>query len=283
MQVDKAPFPIHTVDLQHAKVLVRPSQAETTKGKAVIIGDERPQNLKGTNLTKEVVLEKAPDGRESVKVTLKPFGHVGQTSSEQAADVLVQEKSEVRVSVTRSSGFGHGRPRMIKPKRPKVGIWKVNQAKVQGRFTKPKPTFDKLFDKYVKQRAVSEDRPSKKRARSPPQHVHHMYCPLRSMHDQDGMGTHYGSMQFPRYQHGWMEQRGFAFDRLSLPMHDRLGPDQSSYKGETQRFKVQRLNDLTSRKRSPPLVKQVYRVRRKDEDVQPMNVDPERTTSNDII
>lgn len=73
------------------------------------------------------------------------------------------------------------------------------------------------------------------------------------------------------------------FDRLSLTMHDRLGLDQSGYKGETQRFKVQRLKDLTSRKRSPPLVKQVYRVKRKDEDVQPMNVDPERTTSNDII
>ncbi|RLM78655.1 uncharacterized protein C2845_PM12G13800 [Panicum miliaceum] len=93
----------------------------------------------------------------------------------------------------------------------------------------------------------------------------------------------YGSMQFPRYRHGWMEQRGSVFDRLSLPMHDRLGPDQSRYKGETQRFKVQRINDLTSRKRSPPLVKQVYRVKRKDEDVQPMKVDPERTTSDDII
>jgi hypothetical protein len=35
MQVDKGPFPINTMDLQQPKVLVRPHQAEATKGNNV--------------------------------------------------------------------------------------------------------------------------------------------------------------------------------------------------------------------------------------------------------
>jgi len=33
---------VHTLGLRNPKVLIRPSQAESTKGKNVIIGDERP-------------------------------------------------------------------------------------------------------------------------------------------------------------------------------------------------------------------------------------------------
>jgi hypothetical protein len=33
MQVDKNPFPVSAIDLQGAKVLVQPKQAESTKGK----------------------------------------------------------------------------------------------------------------------------------------------------------------------------------------------------------------------------------------------------------
>ena len=42
MKVDKALFPVHTIDLNNAKMLIRPDQAEGEKGKNVIIGDERP-------------------------------------------------------------------------------------------------------------------------------------------------------------------------------------------------------------------------------------------------
>ena len=42
MKIDKAPFPVHTIDLSNAKVLIRPDQAEGAKGKNVIIGDDRP-------------------------------------------------------------------------------------------------------------------------------------------------------------------------------------------------------------------------------------------------
>jgi hypothetical protein len=47
MKLDKDPFPMNMnmVELEGKKVLVRPSQAEMTKGKEVIIGEERPPRM----------------------------------------------------------------------------------------------------------------------------------------------------------------------------------------------------------------------------------------------
>jgi hypothetical protein len=47
MKLDKDPFPanMNTVELDGKKVLVRPSQAESTKGKEVIIGEERQSRM----------------------------------------------------------------------------------------------------------------------------------------------------------------------------------------------------------------------------------------------
>ncbi|KAF8775871.1 hypothetical protein HU200_004133 [Digitaria exilis] len=42
MQVDETPFPVNTMELQQPKVLVRPHQAKSTKGKNVVLGEERP-------------------------------------------------------------------------------------------------------------------------------------------------------------------------------------------------------------------------------------------------
>jgi len=69
MQVDKASFPLHAIDLNNAKVLVRPEQAEGAKGKNVIIGEEMPKNINDKILAREVVLEKTPDGKESLKIS----------------------------------------------------------------------------------------------------------------------------------------------------------------------------------------------------------------------
>ena len=43
MKVDQNPFPAHTyvLELRNPKVLIRPNQAESTKGKNVIFGEER--------------------------------------------------------------------------------------------------------------------------------------------------------------------------------------------------------------------------------------------------
>jgi hypothetical protein len=47
MKIDKDPFPtnMNMVELDGKKVLVQPSQAEFTKGKEVIIGDEWPLRM----------------------------------------------------------------------------------------------------------------------------------------------------------------------------------------------------------------------------------------------
>jgi hypothetical protein len=51
---------------------------------------------------------------------------------------------------------------MLVSKRPQIGNWKLNVAKNQGSIPKTKVTFDMLFDKYSKQKAVASDRPVKK-------------------------------------------------------------------------------------------------------------------------
>ena len=75
MKIDKMSFPIHTnthtIGLNNAKVLLRPKQAEGAKGKNVVIGETRPKNVDDKILAREVVLEKAPDGKELIKITVK--------------------------------------------------------------------------------------------------------------------------------------------------------------------------------------------------------------------
>ena len=75
MKVGKMPFPVHTnthtIDLSNANVLIRPEQAEGAQGKNVVIGETRPKNVNDKILAREVVLEKAPDGKELIKITVK--------------------------------------------------------------------------------------------------------------------------------------------------------------------------------------------------------------------
>ena len=84
MKLDSDPFPVNTINLEGNKVLIRSSQAESTKGKEVIIGEEH-------------------------------------------------------------------KPKMMKPKNPEVGCWKVNEQNKAPR--KPKVTFDLLLDKYQRGKA----------------------------------------------------------------------------------------------------------------------------------
>jgi hypothetical protein len=164
MQVDKAPYPINTMDSQQPKVMVRPHQAEATKGKNVVIGEAKP-DLIGKELVRKVEYEKTPYGRETFKVIVSAYGHGGQGSST-PVDQRPSEPSPARpvrpVEVTGQTGIPPGRPRMIKPSRPEIGNWKLNVAKNQGSGPKPKVTFDMLFDKYSKQKAVASDRLLKK-------------------------------------------------------------------------------------------------------------------------
>jgi hypothetical protein len=52
----------------------------------------------------------------------------------------------------------HGCLKMLIPKRLEIGNWKLNVEKNRGNVPKPKVTFDMLFDKYSKQKAVKSDR-----------------------------------------------------------------------------------------------------------------------------
>ena len=54
MQDDKASFPIHTIDLDNVKVLIRPEQAEGAKEKNVIIGEPRSKNVNDKVRAREV-------------------------------------------------------------------------------------------------------------------------------------------------------------------------------------------------------------------------------------
>jgi hypothetical protein len=71
MQVDNDLFPINVIDIQGAKVLVRPEQAESTKRKNVIIGKERHNNCEYKIWSREVVLEKDAIGKDILKLTVK--------------------------------------------------------------------------------------------------------------------------------------------------------------------------------------------------------------------
>jgi hypothetical protein len=47
MKLDNDPFPMimNMVEVEGKKVLVRPSQVETSKGKEVVIGEEQPPRM----------------------------------------------------------------------------------------------------------------------------------------------------------------------------------------------------------------------------------------------
>jgi hypothetical protein len=99
MKIDKTPFLVHTnthtIDLSNAKVLLRPEQAEGAEGKNVVFGESRPKNADDMILAREVVLEKAPDGKELIKISVKAKVPGGQESSSAAAvqDRLVRPVS----------------------------------------------------------------------------------------------------------------------------------------------------------------------------------------------
>jgi hypothetical protein len=148
---------------------------------------------------------------------------------------------------------------MIKPKRSKVGTWKVNESKVQGRFVKPKPTFDQLLNKYENRKAILRDRPLKKRPRSPsrqdrpsssrgesykrrgdvttlfpPQEVYATMPWAPSPSDSsyptwahEGICMQCYPVPYPPFRQGEEDHRRSVLERLARSAHDRLGSRQS--------------------------------------------------------
>jgi hypothetical protein len=93
MQLDNNPFFVNAIDLQGAKVLVRPDQAESAKGKNVIIGEERPKSCEDKIWSREVVLEKDTDGNDVLKITVKASGLRGQASNSKQDQDSVQQNT----------------------------------------------------------------------------------------------------------------------------------------------------------------------------------------------
>jgi hypothetical protein len=63
------------------KVLVRLEQAESTKGKNVIIDKERHKSYEDKIWSREVVLEKDADGKDVLKITVKASRLEGQAGN----------------------------------------------------------------------------------------------------------------------------------------------------------------------------------------------------------
>jgi hypothetical protein len=127
-------------------------------------GEAKP-DLRGTKLTREVAYEKTPHGRETFKITIKASGHGGHGSSTPSGQHTTEPVLDrvVRPGVQGGQTTpAHGCPKMLVPKRPEIGNWKLNVAKDQGNIPKTKITFDMLFHKYSKQKAITSDRPIKK-------------------------------------------------------------------------------------------------------------------------
>ena len=139
MKIDKAPFPVHTIYLNNSRVLIRPEQVEGANGKNMIIGEKRPITVDDKILAKEVVQEKTPDRKKTLKISIKARTPGGQECS--SDDLSATQTRPVRVvAPTGQTGSGNrsdrtgSQPRTFKPRRPKVGTWKTNQPKAQGRL-----------------------------------------------------------------------------------------------------------------------------------------------------
>ena len=122
------------MDLEGKKMLIRPNIAESANKDNVVIGEPRNSKEGDKVLGRKIVLEKQPDGKEVLKITIKNATLGGQPQ--------VQEDVHVK---------------LIKPKNSEVGKWKKNETK----NNRIKPTFDMLLSKYASQAAgSSSNRPS---------------------------------------------------------------------------------------------------------------------------
>ena len=116
MKIDKAPFSVHTINLNNAKVLIRPDQAEGAKDKNVIIGDDRSLTVDNKILAREVIQEKTPDGKKNLRIILKPRTLGGKRILLQATGLLF--------SRDRSDRF----LRLVRPVRPLIPVLMTGQT-----------------------------------------------------------------------------------------------------------------------------------------------------------
>jgi hypothetical protein len=105
--VDTEPFPVNAIDFEGKKVLIRPGMADKSKGNEVIVGDARKADENNKISCRKVVVEKTPNGGETLKVTI---------TTSNAGDRCKQGTRRVHlfcaswtVRRTDANGLGHNR------------------------------------------------------------------------------------------------------------------------------------------------------------------------------
>jgi uncharacterized protein YggU (UPF0235/DUF167 family) len=95
--VDKNHFLVNTIDLQNSKVLIQPEQVETAKGKNVVISEKCTITVDEKISSREVVVEKTADAKESLKITIKAPTLRGQAQAKIAEEMAKQPKTSQQV------------------------------------------------------------------------------------------------------------------------------------------------------------------------------------------
>jgi hypothetical protein len=131
MQIDRSPFSFNKLDLENPAVLIWLKQADMPKGKNAVIDDPRPKNDAGLTPSRKVVMEKLPDGEETITITIRG-SRAGQTTTIDGQTTLHQNRA----------------PRMIKPRGPEASEWMVNEGR--NKKITFKPTFDYFPNKDTK-------------------------------------------------------------------------------------------------------------------------------------
>ena len=104
MQVDQNHFPMHThvLELQNPKVLIRPNQAELTKGKNMVIGEERPEKKIQQNKTSRDA--STLGGQDKRKANSKSTGLTGSRGGPTGSTDLTGMKTGLTGASNESGG-----------------------------------------------------------------------------------------------------------------------------------------------------------------------------------
>jgi hypothetical protein len=88
MQIDHSLFPVNKLDLENPAILIWPEQADTTKGENVVVDDPRLEKDAESIPSRKVVVEKLPDGEETITITIRGSmmgSHVGKAEGSTSA------------------------------------------------------------------------------------------------------------------------------------------------------------------------------------------------------
>ena len=133
MQIDQNSFPVHTLELSNPKVLIRPHQAESTKGKNVVVGEERHE--------KKVLQSKTP--RVATEAST-----LGGQDKEKGAN-------------SESTGLTGSKCGLTGPTGSRTGLTGTPSKSGNSSKNKTRPSFKELLAKYEKEGTAQKRRSSK--------------------------------------------------------------------------------------------------------------------------